>query len=128
MKRFVLLSLFAAFAVLAVQKILAASETPAPLQQTSCSDECCDCQCQHCGCQAHCHAICHPVCEWKDVKETVYSCRCTDICIPGRSEKECTKIDECNPNNCPLCHDYKPSLHPLESGRVRRLAHRHETL
>jgi len=103
MKRFLLVILFAA---LAVQKNLAASEAPAP-HDVSCSDECCDCPCQHCGCQAHCHAICHPVCEWKDVKETVYSCRCTDICIPGRSEKVCTKIDECNPDNCPLCHDYK---------------------
>jgi hypothetical protein len=92
-----------------------------PGEQVSVGD-CRDCPCEHCGCQAHCQKICHPVCQWKDVKETVYTCRCTDICIPGRSEKQCTVVDECNPYNCPLAHDYKPLYtlwNPAQCARTR---------
>jgi hypothetical protein len=107
MSRFIL-----SIALLAVPCLLLAGE----------DSQCSYCQCQHCGCQAHCQKFCHVVCEWKDVKETVYTCRCTDVCIPGRSEKECTKIDQCNPDNCPLLHDYKPLYtlwNPSECARIR---------
>src|SRR5262249_50272983 len=104
---------------------------PSVLNAADCADitgdhcacgECRDCGCQHCGCQAHCQKVCHVVCEWKDVKETVYSCKCTDVCIPRCSEKCCTKIDECNPNNCPLFHDYEPLYSiwcPADCARIR---------
>ena len=101
--------------------VLLADEVVAPPSEQSGSD-CRECQCEHCGCQAHCQKYCHVVCEWKDVKETVYSCRCKDIAIPGPSEKGCTKIDECNPYNCPITHDYKPLYtlwNPSDCCRIR---------
>ncbi|HZZ27994.1 MAG TPA: hypothetical protein VFE46_08315 [Pirellulales bacterium] len=97
-----------AFALLTTPCLLRAGEQ-GPGSCEHCQDgECCACRCAHCGCEAHCQKTCHVVCEWKDVKEYVYACRCTDVCIPGRSEKGCTQIDECNPCNCPCLHDYKP--------------------
>jgi hypothetical protein len=72
------------------------------------SGDCCVCSCQHCGCKEMCHKVCHVVCSWKDVKETVFECRCKDVCIPGPSEKQCTQVDHCDPYGCPLFHDYKP--------------------
>ncbi len=113
MNRFIIALLLSAPGVLLAE--------PLPCSQCVAGD-CCDCQCAHCGCQAHCQKFCHVVCEWKDVKETIYGCRCKDICIPGRSEKECTKIDECNPYNCPLTHDDKPLYsiwNPAECARIR---------
>ncbi|HEY2881075.1 MAG TPA: hypothetical protein VGJ15_01550 [Pirellulales bacterium] len=95
MNRFALIALFLALPVVSQSVI-------------SLADECRECQCERCGCQCHCQKWCHVVCDWKDVKETVYCCKCTDVALPGRSEKVCTKIDECNPDNCPLFHDYKP--------------------
>ncbi len=70
-------------------------------------DDCCQCHCEHCGCQANCQKCCHVVCEWKEIKEYVYTCRCQDICIPGRSEKGCTQYDECAPY-CPILEGPKP--------------------
>lgn len=74
-------------------------------------DDCRDCCCQHCGCQSHCQKCCRVICEWKDVKETVYSCRCKDVCIPGPSEKGCTKYEPecpCGPQYCPIIEGPKP--------------------
>ncbi len=116
MNRFVFALLLSASGVL-----LANEAAQLPCAQ-SVPGDCCDCQCAHCGCQAHCQKFCHVVCEWKDVKETIYGCRCKDVCIPGRSEKECTKIDECASYNCPLTHDYKPLYsiwNPSECSRIR---------
>ncbi|HTQ39709.1 MAG TPA: hypothetical protein VMJ32_11830 [Pirellulales bacterium] len=114
--------LFLLFALLAAPALLLADDN-APCPGEHCqTDDGCDCKCAHCGCQAHCQKICHVVCEWKDVKETVYACRCSDVCIPGPSEKCCTKIDECDPNNCSLLHDYKPLYsiwNPSECARIR---------
>jgi hypothetical protein len=117
MNRFVLL-----LSLLALPCILLADEGTNPPTVQSPPADCRDCQCARCGCQAHCQKVCHVICEWKDVKETVYTCRCTEIGIPGRSEKECTKIDECDPYNCWLMHDYK-SLYslwnPSQCARIR---------
>jgi hypothetical protein len=107
--------------LLATPGFLLADEISTQCEQCTAGD-CRDGRCDHCGCQAHCQKCCHPVCEWKDVKEIVYACRCKDICIPGRSEKECTVIDECNPYNCPIAHDYKPLYsiwNPAECARTR---------
>ena len=101
--------------------VLADEGVNAPCEQCSTGD-CKDCPCAHCGCMAHCQKVCHVICEWKDVKETVYTCRCTDVCIPGRSEKGCTQIDECDPDNCRLLHDYKPLYtlwNPSNCARIR---------
>jgi hypothetical protein len=105
-----------------VPGLLFADEVSIPMGEPCASGDCRDCRCEHCGCQAHCKKVCHAICEWKDVKETVYTCRCTEVCIPGRSEKECTKVDECNPYNCPIAHDYKPIYsiwNPAECARIR---------
>jgi hypothetical protein len=108
--------------LLATPGLLLADEISNQQCEQCTAGDCRDCRCDHCGCQAHCQKICHPVCEWKDVTETVYACRCKDICIPGHSEKECTVNDECNPYNCPLLHDYKPLYsiwNPAECARSR---------
>ncbi|HEY2826911.1 MAG TPA: hypothetical protein VGJ04_04865 [Pirellulales bacterium] len=108
--------------VLAAPTMLVADEVSTPPCEQCAAGDCRDGFCDHCGCQAHCQKVCHPVCEWKDMKETVYGCRCQDVCIPGRSEEGCTKVDECNPYNCPLCHDYKPLYtlwKPAECARIR---------
>jgi hypothetical protein len=111
------------FAFLLIAPGVLLADEPASVPCAQCvPGDCCDCRCAHCGCQTHCQKYCHVVCEWKDVKETIYGCRCKDICIPGRSEKECTKIDECNPYNCPIAHDYKPLYsiwNPSECARIR---------
>src|SRR5947207_3352712 len=65
------------------------------------AEECCDCQCNHCGCQAHCQKYCHVVCEMKDVKVTCYCCKEVDICLPGHSKK-CGEV--CEPNPCCQAH------------------------
>ncbi|HTN74277.1 MAG TPA: hypothetical protein VL096_03490 [Pirellulaceae bacterium] len=57
-------------------------------------DNCC---CQHCGCQDNLNKTCRLVCEEKEIKETKYSCKCEDFCIPGpstRCGKECES--DCN--------------------------------
>ncbi len=59
-------------------------------------DGCCQQCCQHCGCQGPCHKVCHVVCETKEVKETIYGCRCEDFCLPGKSCK-CGEECECDP-------------------------------
>jgi hypothetical protein len=71
------------------------------LPATSSGDDCCDCRCDHCGCQAHCERVCHVVCEMKEVKVTCYCCKEEDICIPGHSKK-CGEV--CEPNPCCLAH------------------------
>jgi hypothetical protein len=103
MKRCLLLIL-----LLMLPCLLLASDIAEVSSDNGPSGNCCVCCCQHCGCKAMCHKVCHVVCGWKDVKETVFACRCKDICIPGLSEKQCTQVDHCDPYNCPLFHDYKP--------------------
>ncbi len=65
------------------------------------ADDCCDCRCNHCGCQAPCQKVCRVVCEMKDVKVTCYCCKEEDICIPDHSKK-CGEV--CEPNPCCLAH------------------------
>jgi hypothetical protein len=120
MNRFVLLLMLLALPCL----LLADEASNQPAEQSAASD-CRDCSCAHCGCTAHCQKVCHVVCTWKDVKETVYACHCTDIAIPGHSEKGCTTYDECDPYACPLTHDYKPlySLwNPSPCARIRSVS------
>jgi hypothetical protein len=61
------------------------------------ADECCDCKCDHCGCEAQCHKVTRVICEMKDVKVTCYCCREEEIAIPGHSKK-CGEV--CEPNPC----------------------------
>gem|GEM_PF-3119133 len=69
------------------------------------ADECCNCKCDHCGCQAECHKVTRVICEMKDVKVTCYCCKEQEIAIPGHSKK-CGEV--CEPNPCCL------APHPAE--------------
>jgi hypothetical protein len=68
------------------------------------AEECCNCQCDHCGCQAQCHKVTRVICEMKDVKVTCYCCREEEIAIPGHSKK-CGEV--CEPNPC--CTSPRPA-------------------
>ena len=52
--------------------------------------------------------VCRIVCEMKEVKETCYSCKCEDFCVPGKSE--CVgHHPECD---CCGCVKMKPTYKP----------------
>lgn len=54
-----------------------------------------DGHCDHCGCCCECQKVCRVVCEMKETDKVVYSCKCEDFCVPGRSERCgdcCTEI------------------------------------
>lgn len=51
--------------------------------------------CSGCGCRCCLKPVCRLVCEMKEVKETVYDCKCEDFCVPGPSE-HCGKQCECD--------------------------------
>jgi hypothetical protein len=67
--------------------------------------------CQGCGCQPCTKKVCRLKCEMKEVRKKVYSCKCEDFCVPGKSiccKKPC---DDCR-GLCRLCCDpyiYKPT-------------------
>ncbi|MBI2824555.1 MAG: hypothetical protein HYX69_07715 [Planctomycetia bacterium] len=66
--------------------------------------------CQGCGCRPCTKKVCRLVCETKEVTKKVYSCKCEDFCIPGRSIC-CKKPCDCH-GLCGLFCDhytYKPT-------------------
>ncbi len=53
----------------------------APAQALRAGSPCCD----GCGCQPGTKKVCRLVCEEKEIVKRVYSCKCEDFCVPGKS-------------------------------------------
>ena len=66
--------------------------------------------CDGCGCQPCTRKVCRLVCEPKEETKKVYSCKCEDFCIPGRSIC-CKKPCDCHWWCCLCCdhYTYKPT-------------------
>ena len=80
----------------------------------SAGDDCC---CQHCGCHDNLQKTCRLVCEQKEIKETKYSCKCEDFCIPGPSTR-CGKECECDGNSL-FGHTCKWIWQPSQCAKVQ---------
>jgi hypothetical protein len=92
-------------------------------------------RCAHCGRHGSCEKYCKIVPIVKEVKKTVFSCKCQDICtmLPGCIGRRCEKCcGECAGDNCqdaacgcgngkcdPCEVEKKKCLVPPKCGRVR---------
>lgn len=79
----------------------------------SAGDDCC---CHHCGCHDKLNKTCRLVCEQKEVKETKYSVKCEDFCVPGPSTR-CGKDCECDCNSW-FGHTCKWVWEPTQCAKV----------
>ena len=77
--------------------------------------------CAHCRCRCQTEKVCRVVAETKKVPKVCYSCKCDDVCLPGKSEL-CGSHCECVPDVCDPCcvkekkvHDWIPGCAEVRS-------------